>query len=638
MNNIKALIISILVNLFFTLIVTGQADTSWTIRYDSITNRVRSLENTIPGLNEKVTNSVTGVTINEFLRALAISSGVNISIDPKLNYQVINNFSDVKVSDVLLLLCDQYKFDIYSIGSIIVIKQLEKPLIQKKFVVNFDSISATLSLDITDEELGTVSQKITEATGQNIIPGNGLFNQKIRTYVHKSTIENALDKLAYSNNLVLKSTKDGFYLLEKKSPEKNESPPSKSETGTQITKSDKDGAYRLTVTLLGPDSLSVSAEKAPVADVLKEISLKSGNDYVLSSIPKGEVSLQLNGAKYQDVLRSILRGTDQTYKKLGRIYVIGNKNTPDLMNQVLIQLQYRAVDSIMYIIPKDLIGGIDAKVFREQNSIMLSGPSDKIAEIERFIQQIDRLVPVVSIEVMIIDFNTSFTVSTGITAGVGSSEAPPTTGRVFPSVEMNLNSQSINDLISRFNGFGWAKIGKVTPNFYATIKAMESQGILNIRSTPILSTLNGHETKLSIGNTEYYLEETFNIIGTQNPQSSKIQTYKPVDAELSVIITPIVSGDDQITLEVEVNQSDFTERLSTTAPPGKVTRTFKSQIRVKNEEMILLGGLEENRTSQTSSGTPFLSRIPILKWIFSSKTEEKSKSKLNIFIKPTIIS
>lgn len=147
-----------------------------------------------------------------------------------------------------------------------------------------------------------------------------------------------------------------------------------------------------------------------------------------------------------------------------------------------------------------------------------------------------------------------------------------------------------------------------------------------------------HKAELTIGNTEYYLEEQLNIIGTQNPQSQTIQTYKPIEAELSVVITPIVSGDDQITLDIEVTQSDFTERLSTTAPPGKVQRTFKSKIRVRNEEMILLGGLEENRNSKTSSGTPLLSKIPILKWLFSNRTEETSKSKLNIFIKPTIIS
>jgi type IV pilus assembly protein PilQ len=128
------------------------------------------------------------------------------------------------------------------------------------------------------------------------------------------------------------------------------------------------------------------------------------------------------------------------------------------------------------------------------------------------------------------------------------------------------------------------------------------------------------------------------ILSEQNPQTETSQIYKPVNAELSVVITPIISGDDQITLNIEVTQSDFTERISSTAPPGLEKRTFKSQIRVKNEEMILLGGLEENRSNKTSRGVPFLSRIPILKWIFSSRTEGKSKSKLNIFIKPTIIS
>jgi type IV pilus assembly protein PilQ len=636
MNKIKVIIITLLIGLCLSNIGFSQSDTSWTVRYDSITQRLRLLENTIPGLNEKVTNSVTGVTLNEFLRALAISSGVNISIDPSLNFQIINNFSDVKVSDILLFLCAQYRFNITTIGNIIVIKNIVKPFIPHKFEVKLDPLTNNLSINVEDIELAILAQKITDVTGKNVIPANGLANQKINAYVQNMPISNSLDKVAYSNNLLLRTTQDGFFLFEKKLPEKADVPSQKSDAA--VSKSEKEGTYKLSVNLLGKDSLSLTAEKAPISEILKEVSIKSGNNYVMSSVPKGELSLQLTGSKYQDILRSVLSSTDHVFKKQGGIYIIGNKNSPDLMNQVLIQLQYRAVDSILYLIPKDLIGDIETRIFKEQNSIMLSGPVDKVAETEKFLQQVDRLVPVISIEVMIIDYNTSFTVSTGITAGIGQNEAPPTTGKVFPSLDLSLNSKSINDLISRFNGFGWAKIGKVTPNFYASIRAMENQGILNIRSTPILSTLNGHQTKLSIGKTEYYLEEQLNIIGTQNPQSTKIDTYKPVEAELSVIITPIVSGDDQITLEIEVNQSDFTERISTTAPPGKVTRTFKSQIRVKNEEMILLGGLEEDRSNKTSSGTPFFSRIPILKWFFSNKTDDKSKAKLNIFIKPTIIS
>jgi type IV pilus assembly protein PilQ len=245
--------------------------------------------------------------------------------------------------------------------------------------------------------------------------------------------------------------------------------------------------------LLGADSLWLYADKAPIEEIIKDISTRTGNSYIMASIPKGDLSLQLNGAKYQDILRSVLSGSDCVFKKRNKIYIIGNKNIPDLMNQRIIQLQYRAVDSVQFLLPKDLIQETEIRVFREQNSLMLSGPEEKIVNAERFIQQIDRLVPVISIEVLIIDYNTTYNVTSGIEAGIGTSEAAPTYGEVFPSVDINLNSQSINDLISRFNGFGWAKIGKVTPRFYASLKAMETQGILNVRSTPILSTLNGRQ-------------------------------------------------------------------------------------------------------------------------------------------------
>ena len=52
--------------------------------------------------------------------------------------------------------------------------------------------------------------------------------------------------------------------------------------------------------------------------------------------------------------------------------------------------------------------------------------------------------------------------------------------------------------------------------------------------------------------------------------------------------------------------------------------------------MILLGGLDEAEKSNAGTGTPFLARIPIIKWFFSSRKKKKSKSKLHIFIKPTV--
>ena len=166
---------------------------------------------------------------------------------------------------------------------------------------------------------------------------------------------------------------------------------------------------------------------------------------------------------------------------------------------------------------------------------------------------------------------------------------------------------------------------------------MESQGILRLRSTPQLATLNGNEAKMSIGETQYYLETQNNIIGSQNPQNQVTQQYKSVNADLALTIKPVVSGDEQITLDITVKQSSFTARISNTAPPGQITRDFQSNLRVKNGETVMLGGLEEGTNNDSGSGVPLLSRIPIIKWFFSSRTRAKSRSKLTVFIKPTVI-
>jgi len=167
---------------------------------------------------------------------------------------------------------------------------------------------------------------------------------------------------------------------------------------------------------------------------------------------------------------------------------------------------------------------------------------------------------------------------------------------------------------------------------------LEEQGALKLRSTPQLATLNGHKAELSIGETAYYLENQNNLVQNQN-QSNILQTqqYKAVNADLSVSILPQISADEQITMDIHVKQSSFTERISTTAPPGTINRDFKSLIRVKNGDMIMLGGLEENSKSESGSGLPWISRVPVLKWFFGNRTKKKTENKLTIFIKPVII-
>ncbi len=294
-------------------------------------------------------------------------------------------------------------------------------------------------------------------------------------------------------------------------------------------------------------------------------------------------------------------------------------------------------DAILGLIPKKIIEGLDITTDIEQNAFLVNGNAQKIEAFKKFLKTIDKPVPVILIEVMIIEVSNSTSVSSGLELGIG--DAPTTDiGSVFPSSDLTLGDASINKIIGGFNNFGALNVGKVVPNFYARIQALETNGDLKIRSTPKLSTLNGHQATLSRGERSYYAVTQRNTIGTQNPVIADVKNYYPIDADLSISIRPLVSGDGNITLNINVLQSDFNgERIDPEAPPGMNSREFTSTIRVKDKDVIILGGIEETSKNNSGSGVPFLARIPIIKWLFSKRTRTASKSKLSVLIKPTII-
>ncbi|RNL88487.1 general secretion pathway protein GspD [Sinomicrobium pectinilyticum] len=294
-------------------------------------------------------------------------------------------------------------------------------------------------------------------------------------------------------------------------------------------------------------------------------------------------------------------------------------------------------EALVNILPGEIIADLDIKIDFELNSFLVSGPAANINRFKSFIKQMDKPVPVILIEVMLLEVSRTATVETGISWGIGD-KPTKTKGGIFPNTDLTLGAETVNRVIGGFDGFGSLNVGKVVPEFFATIKAMEANGNVKIRSTPKLSTLNGHRAHLSIGETTYYVVTNQNYYGSQIPQSSEIRNYMPIDAELAVSIKPLVSGDGQITLDINVIQSDFSgERIEEDAPPGLTSREFSSIIRVQDQDLVVLGGLEEKMKNDSGSGVPLLSRIPIIKWLFSSRKREDSKKKLTVLIKPTVI-
>jgi len=634
---------AILVLNLFILTVSAQVTTSQD-RLKAIEERLRNLAVTVPGLNQPVQLSMSGASAQEFLRALAQSNNLNINIDPQLNFKVYTNFRNETAMNVILFIAKEYDLDINLIGSIMSVTKVQAPkptVLPKDFRINYNASNEYLGFELNNDTLSQVAKKISQLSQKNVVVPVALMGKKVSGFIAAAPFEVALEKLAYANELKMNKTNDGVFIFQ--SLGEGEELYVNGDNATAVKRGNRSAAQS------GPSSFSLNGKKdnqgnrtvsvdalnTPILDLIKSASSEVGANYFIYSDIKGTVSTRLSGIGYDTFLTALLQGTEYTYKKDGGVYLIGDRKLEGLRANRIVQLQHRSLDTIQMMIPNEWKRGVEIKEFREQNTLLLSGSSPQVNEIENYIKQIDRVVPMVLIEVTLVDVRKGKTVKTGISAGV--SDSVRTGGTILPGIDYTFGANSINNFLSRLGRNGAVNLGRVTPNFYVKLSALENNNNVDIRSVPKLSTLNGHSANLSIGSSRYYSQRTQNVIPSLNAQTVVTEQFTEVNANLEIDIRPVVSGDDQVTLNIKVNISDFIGNPPLNAPPPKSTSKFSSIIRAKNEDMIVLGGLERTESSENGSGIPILSRIPVLKWLFSSREKSNNKVVTLVFIKPTIL-
>lgn len=605
-----------------------------------IEEQINAYAEDTPELNETIQIDVSGLTLYDFLTSVAIEHKLNISADPDLNQIVSSSFFNVPVKDVFLFVIKKYNLSIEFINKIIVFKktikpkELPKPKVLKEIDVTYNSQNDFLAIKLKNDSLPRVAQKITDVSGKNVILGPNVKNEKISAYILNRPFDQVMEMMAKSNRLIITKDDNGFYYIEK-----DQVLPAGTTTGSSRKgKKTRTPESSAEITVLPSGFLSVQAFDADITSLILEAAEKLNVNYFMYDKPAGATTtLVVNEVTFDELLDHVFMGKNSTYKKTDDFYLIGDQNGEGLRSTELIQLENRTIETVLETLPKDLIENVELKEFIELNGFVVSGSRPRILELKEYIKQIDKVVPMILIEVLIVQYQKGYDIQTGIKAGIDKKERV-TSGVLFPQAEVNLNSSSVNKLIDAFNGFGIFNLGKVAKDFYLNLRALENNSIIRLQSTPKISTLSGHEAKISIGETNYYFEQNNRLInngvGSDILQSGQ---WKATDANLSVNIKPFVSKDEQITLTIVVEKSAFLGRAGENAPPGKSTQQFESLVRVRNGEMILLGGLDELEKENSGTGTPLLSRIPIIKWFFSSKTKKKKKSKLHVFIKPTVV-
>lgn len=596
------------------------------------------------GLNEVVKIDVSGLTLHDFINSIAEEHQLNIDVDSDLIQPVSNNFFDVTVKDVFIHLTQKYDLEVGFMNNIITFKKRKEiKIIEKKAEkavdVSYNPQNDFLSLKLENDSLPSVVKAITDKSSKNLILAPDIKNLKISSYILNRPFNQVIEMMAKSNDLLATKDENGFYFLEKIKDANANVASNVAGAKQKLAKANLGNPGYFEVGLNKSGYLTIRADEADAALLIIEAAEKLNINYFLYNKPENEkTSIYADNITFDELLEHVFKGKKYTFKKQDNLYLIGEQITEGLRVTEIVQLENRSIETVVASLPKVFTEKLEIKEFVELNAFIVSGAKTILEELKLYVKQIDKVVPMVQIEVIIVQYNKSHDIQTGLKAGLDKINKLQTSGTLFPSPEVNLNSTSVNSLIDAFNGFGIFKLGKVTEAFYLNLKLLENNSIVKVESTPKIATLSGHEARMAIGETSYYFEQNnrllTNSIGNDILQSG---TWKSTDANLSLSIKPFVSTDENVTLTIAVEKSSFLGRAGETAPPGKATQKFESLVRVKNNEMILLGGLDELRKENSGSGTPLISRIPILKWFFSSRKKAKSDSKLHIFIKPTIV-
>ncbi|MDO5610554.1 MAG: type IV pilus secretin PilQ family protein [Pseudomonadota bacterium] len=282
------------------------------------------------------------------------------------------------------------------------------------------------------------------------------------------------------------------------------------------------------------------------------------------------------------------------------------------------------------------------------NTLMISDIPKKIDEMRRLINEIDRPVDQVVIESRIVIATESFARDLGARFGVAGRRTGSNRGALSGSLGNNrsvLNQATTNvpDGLN-FNlpaapasginpaGIAYTLLGA---NFALDVElsAMQEQNRGEVISNPRILTTNQREAVIQQGREIGYVTTTLSSGGIAQPTVA----FKDVLLELRV--TPTITNDDRVFLNMAVSKNELDSWLSTTI--GQVPIIAKRQITtaalIENGQTVVIGGVYEFSDRESVAKVPLLGDLPIIGNLFKNKSRSNDKVELLIFVTPKIL-
>ena len=180
--------------------------------------------------------------------------------------------------------------------------------------------------------------------------------------------------------------------------------------------------------------------------------------------------------------------------------------------------------------------------------------------------------------------------------------------------------------------------GKSGTSFGVLLNALQGDGDTNVLSTPSLVTMDNEEAEISVGQEVPFLTGQFSntgvaSTGTVNP----FQTIQRKDVGLTLGITPQINEGNSVTLTTDLEVSSLSSGTAGASDLITNKRTISNTVNVESGQILVIGGLIDDNLQETQRGLPFLSKIPFFGALFSSRSVNKQKRNLMLFIHPVIL-
>ena len=282
------------------------------------------------------------------------------------------------------------------------------------------------------------------------------------------------------------------------------------------------------------------------------------------------------------------------------------------------------------------------------NSLIISAPEPLYRQVRSMIEQLDARRAQVYIESMIVEVSGDNAADFGFQwqgllgksgdnnlIGVGTNF----TGRAGGNI-INLNTGAAAGEVNLGEGFniGLVRSFGGTYALAAIARMLQSQASTNIVSTPNLITLDNEEAKIVVGENVPFITGQFTNTGTAT--TSPFQTIERKDVGITLRIRPQIgeSGTVRMTIYQEQSSVKDTAAVGTSnAGPSTTKRSIESQVVVDDGQIIVLGGLIEDRFIENKSKVPLLGDLPYIGALFRSESREKRRTNLMVFLRPVVM-